>query len=877
MIRSIEQLREAGQSIWLDYIRRGLITSGELRRMVDDGLITGVTSNPTIFEKAIAGSTDYDTALREMAVGGVSDPYEAFVTLAAVDIRGTADVLRDVYDATQAKDGYVSLELPPGMENNAEKSVEEARRLWGLVDRPNLMIKVPGTTAGIPTLERLIAEGINVNVTLLFDVAIYEQVAAAYLAGLEKRVAGGNEIRNVAGVASFFVSRTDAMVDPLLPKGSPLAGRVAVANALAAYQRFETLFAGPRWEKLAAEGARPQRLLWASTSTKNNAYSDVLYVESLIAPDTVNTVPEATLRAFADHGRVAGTIQSRIEDHEDVLQELEATGVDLASVNRNLLEKGLASFGTDFERLLERVGEALDAGRPIRVDHEAGLGGLGPSVAAALDRFRGSRGVRRLWDGDHTLWKPDPTEISDRLGWLTVVDAIVEEAGELESFAAEVAGDGFRTAVLLGMGGSSLAAEVFNATFGTAPGMLDLVILDTTDPSTIKQTRDRLDLEHTLFIVASKSGSTLETLSQFRYFWGEVPNGANFIAITDPGSGLEALGEERGFRRVFLNQPDIGGRYSALSHFGLVPAALIGADLEGVLDRAQQMLAATHPCVPIEENPGAWLGAVLGVAAQAGRDKLTLVLPPPIASFGYWVEQLIAESTGKEGVGIVPVEGETVGAPEYYGDDRLFVAIGDHPELAALEAAGHPVVRFPYRDQLQLGSEFVRWEFATAVAGHILGIQPFDQPNVQAAKDATGKILAGEKVDPETPSVAEVLAQVGPGDYVAIQSYLSRSDDVEKRLRKARARLRDRYKVATTVGYGPRFLHSTGQLHKGGANNGVFLQVIDADSIDLAIPGQSYSFGELKTAQALGDLNSLRNSKRRVARVTLDQLEKVIS
>ena len=876
MTNPIEQLREHGQSVWFDYIRRGLITSGELERMVDDGWITGVTSNPTIFEKAISGSTDYDDALREIARAGECSPYEGFLKLASEDIRLAADVLRPVYDRTEAADGYVSLEAPPGIEHDVDKTVAEAQRMFELVGRPNVMIKVPGTPAGIEALQRLIAAGINVNLTLLFDADVYRQVAQAYIAGLEQRLEGGEPVSRIASVASFFVSRVDTKVDAKLAEDSPLRGKVAVANALFAYKQFQEIFSGTRWEKLAAAGARVQRPLWASTGTKSPAYSDVLYVEELAGPLTVNTMPEATLRAFLDHGQVRTAVDDRLAGVDETLQQVAAAGIDLKKITSELLEEGLASFGKDFQRLLERIDKALavtPAGRPR---HGGKLAGLADPVDERLASLRQEEVVRRIWSSDHTVWKPDPTEIRDRLGWLTVIDAMLEEAEELRRFAAGVAGEGYQSAVLLGMGGSSLAPEVLHSTFGTASGSLELKVLDTTDPTSILAVEREIDLQRTLFIVASKSGGTIETLSHFAYFWEKAPDGRHFIAITDPGTPLAKLGRERGFRRVFVNPPDIGGRYSALSYFGLVPAALIGADMDGLLDRAHEMLHASHHCVPPAENPGAWLGAVMGEAALAGRDKLTLVLPDEMAALGSWVEQLIAESTGKEGKGILPVEGEPLATPELYGDDRLFVAIGEHEGLAALEGAGHPVVRLPYSEPQQLGAEFLRWEFATAVAGHVLGIQPFDQPDVQAAKDATARILdGGKQAELAVEPLSSLLEQVRPGDYIAIQAYLPRNAKVDQQLQPIRRKLRDRHRVATTVGYGPRFLHSTGQLHKGGSNTGVFIQVIGADDVDLSIPGRPYTFGELKRAQALGDLESLRARGRRVTRVTLDELREV--
>ena len=874
MPTAIEELRQAGQSVWLDFIRRGFLRSGGLERYVREGLVSGVTSNPSIFAKAVSGSPDYDDALHEIAQAGKAEPYDAFVQLAVDDIQLAADILRPVYDSTGGADGYVSLEVAPGIEDDTARTVAEATRLYRLVDRPNAMIKVPGTGAGIRALEDLIAAGININVTLLFNVAVYEEVARGYMAGLERRLEQGQLLAGLASVASFFVSRIDTAVETRLPADSPLRGAVAVANARVAYGRFREIFSGQRWERLAGAGARVQRPLWASTSTKNKAYSDVLYVEALIAPDTVNTMPETTLAAFADHGRVnPGAVEDGIEAAAETLRGVRSAGIDFEAVTDRLLQEGLASFGADFDNLLHCVSDSLAAVPAGRARHSANLGELAPQLEARLQTLEQNDVVGRLWAGDYTLWKPEPGQIPDRLGWLTVVDEMLDQVPLLERFAAEAADDGYDTAVLLGMGGSSLAPEVLQATSGTTAGALRLEVLDTTLPASILALEQRSDPQRTLFIVASKSGTTIEPLSHLAYFFEKIPNSRQFIAITDPGTPLADEARARQFRQLFLNRTDIGGRYSALSHFGLVPAALIGADIRGLLNRALEMLHASHACVPVHDNPGAWLGAVLGAAALAGRDKLTLVLPESIATFGYWVEQLIAESTGKEGTGILPVEGEALGSPDVYGDDRLFVALGDDDAVAPLEAAGHPVVRLPYSEPSQIGGEFFRWEFATAVAGYLLGIDPFDQPNVQEAKEATARILAGGAETPETPALADVLSQIRPGDYIAIQAYLPKTQGTEAELQAVRHALRDRFHVATTIGYGPRFLHSTGQYHKGGRNNGIFIQVVGEDSVDVPIPGQHYTFGELSRAQALGDLQSLQAHDRRVTRVALDELK----
>lgn len=504
---------------------------------------------------------------------------------------------------------------------------------------------------------------------------------------------------------------------------------------------------------------------------------------------------------------------------------------------------------------------------------------LSRTVARRLKQLGDQDVVRRIWEKDHTVWRDDPAEITDRLGWLTVPREMQHHVSDLKRFAEDCAADGLTTAVLAGMGGSSLAPEVLRTTFGVATGMLDLIILDTTHPDQILEVERSLDLDRTLFVLSSKSGTTTETNSHFAYFWEKVGDGSHFVAITDPGTPLEKLAGEHGFRRTFLNPPEIGGRYSALSYFGLVPGALIGADLEGLLEPALGMADICRRS-SWGGNTGAVLGAIIGEGFEARRDKLTLVLPERFRSFGYWVEQLIAESTGKDGKGIVPVEGEDVGTRGVFGADRLFVGVGADDDVAgtlrSLEDEGHPALLVAFGDAIELGAAFFQWEFATAVAGAVMGIHPFDQPNVQESKDATEKILSSnEEGKPRVGDLDALLGEVRPGDYLGIQAFLPRNDDTERRLRDVRMRLRDRLKVATTVGFGPRFLHSTGQLHKGGPNTGVFIQVVERPREDIPIPGKSYSFGRLIGAQVEGDLRSLQAHGRRVARVGLGDLEGV--
>jgi glucose-6-phosphate isomerase len=507
-----------------------------------------------------------------------------------------------------------------------------------------------------------------------------------------------------------------------------------------------------------------------------------------------------------------------------------------------------------------------DAGVSWVPSVEAGLDPeLSAAVDARLDRLADEGVVARMWARDHTVWSDDPTEISDRLGWLYAPHSSARQVGDLVRFAEEAAADGLTHAVLLGMGGSSLAPEVFRRSFGVAEGMLDLTVLDTTHPDAIGDLEAAVPLDRTLFVVSSKSGTTIETRSHLAYFHDRVPDGSRFVAVTDPGTPLEDAAREIGFRRVFDAPPDVGGRYSALTVFGLVPAALIGVDLEALLEGAQAAAKACGGGVRPGANPGASLGVVLGEAALAGRDKLTLLLPEPVAGLGAWVEQLVAESTGKSGIGIVPVDGEPQGPADAYGGDRVFLA-SVHPGIG-------PWVTLPVREPASLGAGMFVLELATAVAGHVLGIHPFDQPDVQEAKDRTAAALASGAVPEEPAGDLEALLElVRPGDYVAIQAFVSPSKDKDMALQAARMRIRDRLRVATTLGYGPRYLHSTGQLHKGGPNTGVFVQVFEEPQEDREIPGHPYTFGRLIAAQAAGDLAALRSRGRRVARVPLEAL-----
>ncbi len=927
----VAALSQYGQSVWFDFIRRSLIAGGELKRMVEEDGLGGVTSNPAIFEKAIDGSNDYAQAIQDISEEDPGMPAkQVYERLAVKDIQDAADVLRRVYDRTGKHDGYVSLEVSPDLANDTNGTLAEARQLWKTVARPNMMIKVPATTAGLPAIKALISEGINVNVTLLFAQDAYAAVAHAFIEGLEARSGAGGELSHVASVASFFVSRIDSAVDALLEEklksavGADktrllgLLGKVAIANAKLAYQSHKRIFSGPRWQALARHGAQVQRVLWASTGTKNPAYRDVVYIEELIGPDTVNTVPPETLAAFRDHGRPRASLEQDVTAAMDTLDALEKAGISLQKVTDQLLADGLKKFVEPFSKLLKAVERRCREANKARINAQSYS--LPPALAAdvvkRLKDWDAEGGTRRLWAGDASLWTG--SDEANWIGWLGIVESQIAGLTPLLSLRDEAKKEGFSHVLLLGMGGSSLCPEVWKETFGHIPGSPELFVLDSTDPAQVQACEEKLDIKKTLFIVSSKSGSTLEPNIFKALFFDRVKQalgadkaGSRFVAVTDLASSLEKEARSDGFRHIFPGLQSIGGRYSALSNFGMVPAAAMGLDIERLLDEADRMLSACAPGVPAAENPGLVLGTILGVLATKGIDKLTLIASPGIYDLGAWLEQLIAESTGKEGKGIIPVDRESVGPPAAYGEDRVFayLRLASAPDaaqdaaLSALEKAGKPVVRIEVATTYALAEEFVRWEVATAIAGAVMRINPFNQPDVEASKIATkmltseyektGKLpseapffegdglkLFADPVNTEAlkkaagaPSLAAYLkshlARIGSGDYFGLLAYLHMNAANEETLQAMRHRVRDKKRAATCLGFGPRFLHSTGQAYKGGPNSGVFLQLTCDDAKDVPVPGKKYSFGTVKSAQSRGDFQVLAERGRRVLRIHL--------
>jgi transaldolase/glucose-6-phosphate isomerase len=940
-----------GQSIWLDNISRELLLSGELRRWVQDEGIRGVTSNPAIFENAIAKSTDYDPAARALIGQGASDALDVFERLAVQDIQLGCDVLRPVWEESEGRDGFVSLEVSPHLSTDTEGTITEARRLAKAVSRDNLMIKVPATPEGIPAIQQLISDGIHVNVTLLFAVDAYEAVHEAYISGLEARLDRGENVSGIASVASFFISRIDASVaqqiaakleneknDEVRGRLEALNAKVAIANAKLAYARFLETLAEDRWQRLAKAGADPQRVLWASTGTKDPALPKTLYVDELIGLHTVNTLPGATLDAFRKEGNARDALGKdpvplKAEAHA-VLSELDALGISLKEITDALLTKGCALFSDAFDGLLLSV----------ETKRQKLLGDALPSTRYALGHASADlESAAEAWQQNgrsHALWRKQASIFSDAdeanwMGWLDLPAAPAAEAIGSPGLRDAVRRHPADTAVVIGMGGSSLWPDVLGRTFvaeaaaasdGTDRKARALRVLDTTAPDALEAKLAELDLERCLFFVSSKSGSTIEPNAIFELVYARLVEkvgadaaGRHFVAITDPGSQLEARANKLGFLGTALGRADVGGRFSALSPFGLLPAEAMGLDPEALQLRARSMAAACASFVTPEQSPGVKLGLALGMLSRQGRDKLTLHVSPEIELFTDWIEQLLAESTGKHGGGIIPIAGEPLMAPECYANDRIFVDLsvaGDKTRdareagLAALEAAGHPVIRIELAEGLDLIQEVFQWEMATSVAGSLWALNPFDQPDVESAKLASSalieksagggalpvpaatiesegiKLIASSALSSanasDAPSLLRALFDsIEATDTFALNGFVADNEASREVLEAIRAQVRDATiarggkAVSTTLDFGPRYLHSTGQLQKGGPNRLVGLQFWQSKdartTAPLAIPNMGGDFDTLVEAQAAGDYNVLAERGRRMIGIDLGE------
>lgn len=904
-MNNCEKLNKIGQSIWYDNIQHSILADGSLSRMIKEGLIYGVTSNPSIFNAAISKTTDYDDAIFSMAVAGFSSK-AIYNQLAREDIQTTADEFLPLYQASNRKDGYVSIEVNPLSAGSSKKMISEAKEIWQKYQRPNIMIKIPATLAGLTAIEKLIRDGINVNVTLIFTLSRYLKVVEAFFSGLEGRLSDGNSIEGIASVASFFVSRVDTKVDNILA-GMPikpeklknLQGKAAIANTRMVYEVFQKEFRSSRFKALIQKGAQVQRPLWASTGTKNPEYSDVVYVDELIGPDTVNTVPPITLTRFLDHGKPVKTITSNLEGARSTIQSLQELGISLEDVGAQLEKEGIEIFAEAYRSLIRSI-EIKRRGMNKR------LGSLGEDVIQQIQKLDNARMIERIYAHDPTVWTDDPGvagEIKNRLGWLDLPSTSMAFVDGIKSFKDDVIKSGYKHIFLLGMGGSSLAPEVFKLVFKESSG-LELIVVDSTDPDQIRSLYRGKDLENSLFIVSSKSGGTSEVNAFLDFFWAKVAKnckddtGRHFVAITDQGTSLDKLATERGFRKVFYADSSVGGRFSALTVFGLVPAAIIGIDPSMILEKAESMARQCFSAEPAGRNPGLVLGAIIGQAALTGKDKLSLLADPEIRPFGNWIEQLVAESSGKNGLGILPVVEEYTLTARDYSSDRLTIYLrlngAYDTHIRKLERAKQPVFVLNLRNREDLFKEFYRWEFATTVACSILNVNVFDQPDVQDNKIRTVNkikeyqqngvlseppvVWKNDKVKIYAPDylgirpnmtlkeiVNYILAMGKAGDYTAIIAYLPYENRIIKAIDKMRRNIQRKTGMAATRGFGPRFLHSTGQLHKGGPNTGIFIQITREPLRDLKYG--DLSFGTLERAQALGDYESLVFRKRRILRI----------
>ena len=919
-VKNIDSLHNLGQSLWYDNIQRSLLDNGVLKAMIEKGKIKGITSNPSIFHNAIVKTKDYDTALKPLAWSGLTAE-EIFWELAVKDIQDAADLFYSLYTSSGHKNGYVSLEVNPALAKDSRGTTREAKRIWQKVNRPNLMVKIPATREGLPAIRESIAAGINVNVTLIFSIERYKEVINAFLCGLEDRVKKNEPLDSIASVASFFISRVDTKVDGLLAKmlekGSPsnlindLLGKAAIANAKLAYELFKSEFSSERFNKLDKAGAQIQRPLWASTSTKNPKYRDVIYIEELIGVNTVNTVPPATLDAFADHGKAALTIEKDVEECKKDLQSLESMGISMSQVTQELEDEGVKAFSDAFDSLLISVDER-------RKEQVGGLSSYSENVKKRLIKLEKEKFVERMFAHDPTLWTSDPKgqeEIRIRMDWTSAPWDSEELLTNLDTLLADCRKAGFTHALLLGMGGSSLAPETLRLINGltrykNANG-LDLRVLDSTNPDEVLLARQSIPINKTLFIVASKSGTTGEINAFFQYFWNEVSQecknepGLHFMAITDPNTKLENLARDRGFWKIFNANPNVGGRNSALTAFGLVPTALVGMDVREYLQNAQRMAIQCKPENSIHANPGVVLGVILAEAAMRGQDKLTIIADSEWNAIGNWMEQLIAESSGKEGKGIVPIANQPMLPVDQNGIDRIFVYLGNDPEsndyCKELRQNNRLLIALNVNNALDLAGQFYLWEIATAVACSILGVNSFDQPDVQDAKTRTlagiaaykqtgkldlgtpvitfnsGDVYSNQKLDwNKAHNINEVVdlflsKNLKKGDYVGINAFLPRTPTVETELKQLRLQLLEKYGHAVTLGFGPRFLHSTGQLHKGGPNTGIFIEFTADPITNAEIPNEGLSFGIMSLAQALGDYQALESKGRRLLRIHLRQ------
>ncbi len=896
-----KKLKEVSQSLWLDSISRDMILNNTLSSFIEKYQITGLTSNPTIFENAILNSSSYDNSIK-MASKKFKTEDDIAYSIMIEDIQRACDLLKKTYETTNGDDGYVSIEIPPTI-NEKSKMVECAEKIYEMVSRPNLMIKIPATQQGIEAEEELIKKGINVNMTLIFSPHIYTKVADAYISAMKWRVENKVE-GNVFSVASFFVSRIDSEVSKELDKIISntddidrkneilmFKGKAAVALSLITYEIYRNKFYTQSFEELRKAGIKPQKLLWASTSTKDPSMRDTLYVDELFLPNTINTIPTNTLFAFFDHGRInLEDIETRINQAKEIYQKIEKNGIIWQAIFENLLYDGMDRFVKSYNKILDAIRKKIKKTDSLLPSLQL----YNLEIEQTINQIKNKQFIKRLFLKDPTLWKKDSKsaqQIKKSLGWLDIASVMKKNINNITTLRDEVIKEGFRYAVLLGMGGSSLGSEVISSIFGEHK-KIKLYILDSTNPQWIARISSKIKIEKTLFIVSSKSGTTLETLTQFKYFYSLLKKrlkkpGRNFIAITDSSTPLQEIAKKYSFRKIFINPSDIGGRFSVFSYFGLLPASFTACNIERLIEKAEE---AQNELTNNETPPAIVLGCFMGKAFLSGRDKLTLIVPKKFERFGLWVEQLIAESTGKEGKGIVPIVDTELLNPQSYSNDRFFVIIScrnfyeyeNEEKINNIIKNGHPVLRVYLNDRYDVATEFYRWEVATAVAGHIMEINPFDQPDVQFTKDFTKKVLqtktiklkpslktkdieiytANITINEEKDLLWQILKNISENGYFSLCAYIDENNKNDTMMKRIKKLLTENIGITSLCVYGPRYLHSIGQLFKGGKNNGIFLILTHKSKKDIKILGEDSSFDKICTAQAIGDFLAMKEKGR---------------
>lgn len=921
-LSSTLSLRSHGQGLWLNYLRRGLATSGELERLIATYGVSGVSLDVDVFCDVVSHGREYDSSLTGLLHQG-DDAATIVDQLIAEDVAGTCEILKPLYERTGGDDGWVAVDVPAMVATRPDEVVRWWRRLRQAAGADNVMLKLSASATGIAAAEELLALGGSVYLTHVFSPAQAQVVGECQLRGLARCVAAGQDLAPIRCVAGVNLVRLDVAIDEILRAAveerpwqrdllESLIGRVAITVARQVWADIQQFAEGDRFRGLKARGARPMTLAWEGTRTSDPARRDVEYMEELIGPHSIVVVGLSMLAAFRDHGVAVPRLGLRGPDSREILDDLEVAKVELEHLADDLRHAADTHVGDRFAGLCSVLEGYREADRRPAADGASyRLGVLGEDVAERLLAVD-PRLVVRLWESDASLWAATPEDqetVRNRLGWLHLPEAMSDASLPVKTQAQVSAADSVPT-VLLGMGGSSLGADTCRIAYEVA----NFSVLDSTVPRSIANIAAVEGIGEAVFVVASKSGSTVETEALARYFHSIVEAtgraaGESFIAVTDPGTPLHERARQLAYRRVWLGPPDVGGRYSVLSHFGVVPMSLMGIDFGVMLRRAARLAALSGPEVAPPDNPAVQLGVILAAAVAAGRDKITFVSNERLMGFGDWAEQLIAESLGKQGVGLVPISREPLRSAAEYGSDRLFVNMGfatddvdspRHKLLAELRESGCPSIDIELADPHDLGREFMRWELAVAVAGAFLGLNPFDEPDVRGAKRRTSELLAAferdgtleeskpsfrddevavfavpgsfdEGTSPTTLAgwVGGHLGQARIPDYVAIQAFLACDPETSKALEVLRTLLGERLGVATTCGWGPRFLHSTGQLHKGGPDTGLFLQLTAVDIEDISVPGKPYSFGVLARAQALGDFQALREASRRVMRIDL--------